>query len=127
MGGDGLETERLMASTFDFPAFKRAFEAKDADAWLAFFAPGAEWWEYRHDAPPRAPHMMIGLEAIRERLDYVAAADLALTISDAVVGEERAAIAFWVTLADGRRLIEHAILHLEDGKITRQIDVEAWD
>jgi hypothetical protein len=37
--------ERLMAATFDFPAFKHAFEAEDVEAWLAFFAPDAEWRE----------------------------------------------------------------------------------
>jgi hypothetical protein len=31
------------------------------------------------------------------------------------------------TFTDGRRTIEHTILHLKDGKITRQVEVEAWD
>lgn len=116
-----------MAAAFDFPAFKRAFEAKDVEAWLAFFAPDAEWWEYRPDAPPRSPHKMVGREAIRARLIYGAEADMELAISDEVIGEERIAFAFLVTLPDGRHYIEHVILHLADGKIVRQVDVEAWD
>ena len=52
-----------MAAAFDFPAFKRAFEAQDVEAWLAFFAPDAEWWEYRPDAPPRSPVKMVVLSA----------------------------------------------------------------
>ena len=116
-----------MAAAFDFPAFKRAFEAKDVEAWLAFFAPDAEWWEYRPDAPPRAPIKMVGTEAIRAKLTYVAGADLEQVISDEVLSEERIAFAFWVNWSDGRHLIEHAILHLADGKIARQVDVEAWD
>jgi hypothetical protein len=32
-----------IAATFDFPAFKRAFEAQDVETWLAFFALNAEW------------------------------------------------------------------------------------
>jgi hypothetical protein len=34
---------------------------------------------------------------------------------------------FWCGLADGWRIIEHAIIHPAKGKITRQLDVEAWD
>jgi ketosteroid isomerase-like protein len=116
-----------MAATFDFPAFKGAFEAKDIEAWLAFFAPDAEWWEYRPDAPPRSPITMVGTEAIRAKLTYVAGADLKQVISDEVLSEERIAFAFWVTLLDGRHYIEHVILHLADGKIARQVDVEMWD
>jgi len=116
-----------MATSFDFPAFKRAFEAKDVEAWLAFFAPDAEWWEYRPDAPPRAPKMTVGREAIRARLTYIAGLGIEQAISDEVIGEERIAFAFWVTWSDGRHLIEHVILHLADGKIARQVDVEMWD
>jgi ketosteroid isomerase-like protein len=116
-----------MAATFDFPAFKRAFEAKDVEAWLAFFAPDAEWWEYRPDAPPRSPNNMVGREAIRAKLTYVAGTDMEQAISDEVLGKERIACAFLVTLPDGRHYIEHVILHLADGKIARQVDVEIWD
>jgi ketosteroid isomerase-like protein len=116
-----------MAATFDFPAFKCAFEAQDVEAWLAFFAPDAEWWEYRPDAPPRSPIKMVGREAIRAKMTYVAGADMEMEISDEVISEERIAFAFWVTRADGRQLIEHTILHLAEGKIARQVDVEMWD
>jgi ketosteroid isomerase-like protein len=116
-----------MAATFDFPAFKRAFEAQDVEAWLAFFAPDAEWWEYRPDAPPRSPKITVGREAIRARLTYIAGLGIEQAISDEVIGEERIAFAFLVTMPNGSHLIEHVILHLADGKIVRQVDVEAWD
>ena len=66
-------------------------------------------------------------KAIRAKMTYVAGADMEQEISDEVISEERIAFAFWVTRADGRQLIEHTILHLADGKIARQVDVEAWD
>jgi hypothetical protein len=43
------------------------------------------------------------------------------------LGRERAAFSVDVTLPDGRRVFEHTILHIEDGRISRQADVEAWD
>ena len=48
------------AARFDYAAFRRAFSGKDAGAWSEFYADDAEWIEYRHDAPPRAPHRMVG-------------------------------------------------------------------
>ena len=50
-----------------------------------------------------------------------------LEIGDEVIGPDRAAFRVWCTLPDGRRIIEHVIIHYADGKITRQVDVEAWD
>jgi ketosteroid isomerase-like protein len=116
-----------MAAAFAFPAFTGAFEAQDGEAWLAFFAPEAEWWEYRPDAPPRSPNRMVGREAIRAKLTYGAGLGREQAIADEVLGEERIASAFLVTMPDGRHLIEHVLLHLPDGRIARQVDVEAWD
>ena len=41
-----------MPATFIPRNLKQALEAKDVDAWLAFFAPDAESWEY--NSPGRA-------------------------------------------------------------------------
>ena len=70
---------------------------------------------------------MVGREVIRAKLTYVAGADMEQTISDEVIGEERIAFAFLVTVPDGRHYIAHVIFHLADGKIARQVDVEMWD
>jgi hypothetical protein len=43
------------------------------------------------------------------------------------VSPERAAYRAWITFADDRQIIEHVILELADGRIVRQVDVEAWD
>ena len=60
---------------------------------------------------------MIGWEAIRAKVVYVATSEMEMEISDEVIGEERIAFAFWVTRGDGRQLIEHTILHLVGDKI----------
>jgi ketosteroid isomerase-like protein len=112
---------------FDFAAFKRAFVTQDVPAWLAFFAGDAEWLEYRHNAPPRAPNRMIGKQEIGDFLARVQASGVTLTLEDEVVGPNRAAFCVWVTFPDGSRIIENIIIHFEDGRITRQVDVEAWD
>jgi hypothetical protein len=114
--------------SFNFPAFKQAFTSQDIDAWISFYAPDAEWIEYRHTHPPRAPNRMKGLPDIKAFLLGVKDSGVTLSISDEVIGPTRAAFCVVCTLSDGvRRIIEHVIIHYTGDKITRQVDVEAWD
>ena len=117
----------MAAATLDFDAFKKAFESQDVDAWLAFYADDAEWIEYRHNAPPRAPNRMIGKKEIGDFLRRVKSSNVRLSISDEVIGPERAAFCLIVELSSGKRIIEHIIIHIVDSKIIREVDVEAWD
>ncbi len=117
----------LTAPTFDFDAYRAAFEARDADAWIEFYADDAEWVEYRPPSPPRAPNVMRGRDAILAFLRDVATSDIELIVHDEVVGRRRAAFAVTVAFPDGRRHLEHAIVDLRDGRIARHVDVEAWD
>jgi len=112
---------------FDFAAYKRAVVMRDIPAWTANFADDAEWVEYKNDHPPRSPRRMQGTQAIAESLAMVGTSDVALAIEDEVVGPSRAAYCLWCTFPDGKRIIEHVIVHFSHGKITRQVDVESWD
>ncbi len=112
---------------FDYAAFRQAFSRKDVGAWAEFYADDAEWIEYRHNAPPRAPHRMVGKQQIADFLRAVAAENIAIELSDEVLSGDLAAFRVTGTFPDGRRIIEHVIVELRAGKITRQVDVEAWD
>lgn len=114
-------------SAFDFAAFEEAFERKDFDSWVSFYADDAEWIEYRHTSPPRAPNRMIGKQQIADFLARVCAADLGLTVADEVIGANRIAFSVDCAFPDGKRVFEHVIARIEDGRITNQVDVEAWD
>ena len=113
---------------FDFAAFRQAFTSQDVDAWAAFYAADAEWIEYRHSSPPRAPHRTVGRPAIKAFLARVGSSNVTLAVSDEVIGPTRCAFCVTCTLADGvRRIIEHVIIHTAGNSIVRQVDVEAWD
>jgi hypothetical protein len=43
------------------------------------------------------------------------------------VGDERAAFSVTCTFPDGRRVYEQVIVQLREGKVAREVDVEAWD
>jgi ketosteroid isomerase-like protein len=112
---------------FDFAAFKESFERRDAERWAEFYAEDAEWIEYKPSAPPRNPAKMIGRERIEEFMASLERSEIEITLADEVPGRERAAFSVDVTLPDGRHVFEHTIVHVEDGRIARQVDVEAWD
>lgn len=115
-------------SSFEFSDFKNAVTSQDVEAWISFYAHDAEWIEYRHTHPPHAPNRMVGKSDIKAFLYRVRDSNVSLSISDEVIGPTRAAFCLTCTLSDGvRRIIEHVIIHYTDKKITRQVDVEAWD
>jgi hypothetical protein len=66
--------------TFDFSAFKAAYEGQDIEAWLSFYCDNAEWVCYRHANPPRAPHVLTGREQIAAFLSRVKANDVHLSM-----------------------------------------------
>lgn len=112
---------------FDFAGYRDAAVALDAERWLSYYAPDAEWTEYRHAGPPRSPHVMRGDRAIGEFLRAVAAEPLRLAFDNEVVGEQRAAYTLVVTRPDGLQIIENVIVEFRGDQIVKQIDVEAWD
>jgi len=105
-----------------------AFQSQDVETWVTFYAPDAEWIEYRHTNPPNAPNRMVGQPAIKAFLGRFNASNISIVITDEILGPTRAAFCVTCTLPDGvRQIIEHVIIHYSNGRITRQVDVEAWD
>ncbi len=113
-------------SEFDFAAFKDAFERKDLDRWLPFYADDAEWIEYRHASPPRAPNLMVSKGQIADFLARVCGAEFGITIADEVIGAGRLQRRLRLPRRKAGLRARH-IVRIENGKIARQVDVEAWD
>ena len=112
---------------FDFAIFRRALETQDLEAWLDCFADHAQWIEFRHDAPSGAPTRIVGKSEIAAFLRRVKASNVRLTIRYEIVASDGCAFSVLREMPDGRRLLEHSIVHIADGKIVRQVDLDAWD
>lgn len=56
-----------------------------------------------------------------------AARGLETRVGDAVVGEDRLAFAVTCRYPTGECVYEHAMIDVRDGRIVRQVGVEAWD
>ena len=48
-------------------------------------------------------------------------------MSEEIVAGGRVAFRATATFPDGRQVVEHVQLTVEEGLIVRQVDVEAWD
>jgi ketosteroid isomerase-like protein len=114
-------------TSFDFDGFRRALTTRDVGTWIEYYADDAEWIEHRPSTAARAPDRIAGRAAIERYLGEIAADDLRLEIEDEVVGAGRVAFRIVCDLGDGRRMVEHAIATIRDGRIARMVEIEAWD
>jgi hypothetical protein len=70
---------------------------------------------------------MVSKGQIADFLARVCGAEFGITIADEVIGAGRVAFSVDCVFPDGKRVFEHVIARIENGKIARQVDVEAWD
>jgi ketosteroid isomerase-like protein len=118
---------KLPNAEFNFAAFKRAFVSKDISRCLDFFAENAEWIEYKHPHPPKTIRLMKGKREIAGFLAEMKASNVTLSVEDEVVSPSRAAFCVLCTFSDGKKVVENVVIHISDGKITEEIDVETSD
>ena len=111
----------------DFEALRRASEHRDADALIDRYAEDAEVRIVNRETPPSSPHVLHGKVRIAEYLKDVCGRDIESRIEDEVIGEERVAFNEACEYPDGTRVLTATTLEVRDGKISRQVSVEAWD
>jgi ketosteroid isomerase-like protein len=113
--------------TFDIEAMSRAIEQRDAATQLAMFADDAEVVQYDKDHPPASPDTARGKEEIGKVLEDVFSRDMKHRVFGAVVNGDRAAYGIECEYPDGNRVACAALLDLRDGRIVRQVGLQAWD
>ena len=119
--------QQRAGSEFDLDGFLEVMRNKDPDAWSDYFAPDAEWLEYRHHEPPHDPRRLEGNVSIHQFLCEICADERHMHVEDLVAGPESIWFRRMVRMADDRMEIEHVHLHIDNGVITREIDVDSWD
>lgn len=122
-----LPHQRAATSGFDVAGLVDAMRTKDPDAWVDFYAPDAEWLEYRHHNPPQDPQRREDNRTIHAFVTEMCKENRSLHVEDLVAGEDSVWFRRMVRHEDGRMMIEHVHLRIEDGLIAREIDVESWD
>jgi len=113
--------------TLDFEALRRAIEERDADTLVGFYAQDAQMQTVNRNTTPSSPYVLRGKEEISEYLRDVCAREMIHRVENEVVGENRIAFNEACEYPDGTRVLGAETLELRDGKIVRQVNVEAWD
>ena len=111
----------------DFEALRRAIEGRDADTLVGFYAEEAEVRTVNKNATPSSPQVLRGKEEISEYLRDVCGREMTHRVENEVVGEDRVSFFEACEYPDGTRVLGAQTLELRDGKVVRQVNVEAWD
>jgi hypothetical protein len=119
--------ERTAAGGLDPEALRRAAEGKDPEAMLSLYADDAEYVRVDRNSTPSSPMTLRGKEEVGEYLRDVFSRDMTHRIENEVVGEDRAAFNWACEYPDGTKVLAAETVELRDGKIVRQVSVQAWD
>ncbi len=114
-------------TALDFEALRRADEHRDVEALTGFYAEDAEVCLISKDNPPSSPFELRGKEQISEFLRDVCGRDIESRIENEVVGEDRIAFNVACEYPDSNKVLAATTLDVRDGRISRQVTVEAWD
>lgn len=114
-------------TTFDFAALKRGLEERDADAQVALYDDGAEVRLVDRINTPRSPRVLRGRDEIREWIEDLCARDMTHEVQTPVLADEAIAFTEACRYPDGTNVLCATVLELGDGRIVRQVAVQAWD
>jgi ketosteroid isomerase-like protein len=114
-------------TSFDVATLKRGYEEWDIDALLSLYADDVELIQIDRDHPPSSPRTRRGAEVLRGMFEHCAGAGVVATVENTVADEDRAAATITCEFPGGRRVMANAALDVENGRITRELDVLSGD
>jgi len=117
----------MTTPAFDFDEFNRAVEERDSTGQLVLYTPDAEVTLVDRIHTPTAPRVLRGRAEIRTWIEDICERDMTHRIDMQVVADGGAAFTEACRYADGTTVLCAAVLELRDGKIARQVGVQAWD
>jgi hypothetical protein len=127
----GGRKERTMTTHvsggLDFETLRRAIEDRDAETLAGLYADDAEIHTVNRNTTPSSPSVLKGKEEITEYLRDVCGREMTHRVENEVIGEGRIAFMEACEYPDGTRVLGAGTLEVRDGKIARQVNVEAWD
>ena len=113
--------------SLDFETLRRAIEERDAEMLIGFYADDAELRTINKNTTPSSPHVLSGKEEISKYFRDIFSREMTHSVENEVVGDNRIAFFEACEYPDGTHVLGAETLELRDGKIVRQVNVEAWD
>jgi ketosteroid isomerase-like protein len=122
-----MSTTTNTTSPIDAAALRRAFADRDAAALLALYADDAEIELVDAQNTPSSPRRIKGREAIRAHLEDVLGRDMTHELDIVAAGDESLGYSVRCAYPDGMRVVCVATAQVKDGRIARELGVQAWD
>jgi ketosteroid isomerase-like protein len=114
-------------TAFDIHGLREHVAAGDVGAFGALLADDVEWRVVDQRTPPAAPAVVHGREAVLESLRGAVARGIETHVTDGFTAGDRGALELTCTYPTGGQVVEHALIEIHDGRITRWSGVQAWD
>jgi hypothetical protein len=109
-------------------SLRTATESRDAAALTALYAPDAEVSVVDRSTPPSCPRVLHGIGEVTTWIEDSCAREMRHEVRDLVDGGDRVAHTVRCRYPDGTRVTCMTIAELgPDGRIARQLVVQAWD
>lgn len=113
--------------SFDTDILRRAVEGRSPDTLLSLYTDDAEIRVVNRNAQPSHPKVLNGRNEIADMLTDVYSRDMTHKLEGCVVQGDSAAYSESCEYANGVRVLSESMITLRDGRISRQIIIEAWD
>lgn len=108
-------------------ALRRAIESRDGATLSGFYADDAVLRVIDQMHPPSDPQEIKGREAIAAYYDDVCGRTMTHSVDFGITEGDHLAFLQNCTYPDGKRVCCAATLDLRNGKIVRQVALQAWD
>lgn len=122
-----MREQPATGGSLDFEAMRHAIEKRDAETLVGFYAEDAELHTVNRNSTPNSPEVLRGKEQIAQHLRDVCGREMTHRVEDEVIGKDRIAFNEACEYPDGTRVLGAENLQVRDGKIVRQVSIEAWD
>ena len=122
-----MSTTTSTHTKFDVAALRRGFADHDAGALASLYAQDAVVEIADAQNPPSRPGRIEGRDAIRAHLEDILARDMTHEVDIIAVGEDSVGYSLRCAYPDGKRVLCATTLQLRDGRVVREVGVQAWD
>ena len=113
--------------TLTIPLLRQAIETRDGKTLAGFYADDATLRIIDQENPPSRPTEIKGREAIAAYYDDVCGRAMTHRVDTGIREGDRLAFTQTCTYPDGNRVFCSSNVELSDGKIVRQVSIQAWD
>lgn len=108
-------------------SIKQAIEGRDGRMLASFYADDAVLRVIDRNNPPSKPREIMGRAAIDGFWDDICSRAMTHEVEATIAEGSRLAFSQACTYPDGAKVLCLSVLELEDGMISRQTAVQAWD